>query len=169
MVGEYAPFSSYGTMMNGVAQPVVSAPGVNIVSSWNKYFIPSCDTVLDNMQWMGSPYGSESGTSMSCPMVSGIIALWLEANPELTIEDLKDVMRETCVNDESTAKSLIRWGYGKIKAAKGIEYINSHNSIRGVQDFEVAKTGIIYDLSGRRVTNPSHGIYIKDGQKFVVK
>ena len=29
--------------------------------------------------------------------------------------------------------------------------------------------GLIYDLSGRRVENPTHGIYIQDGKKFIVK
>ena len=31
------------------------------------------------------------------------------------------------------------------------------------------KDGIVYDLTGRRVRRPEHGIYIKDGKKFVVK
>jgi hypothetical protein len=29
--------------------------------------------------------------------------------------------------------------------------------------------GDIYDLSGRRVTAPTKGIYIKDGNKIIVK
>jgi hypothetical protein len=28
---------------------------------------------------------------------------------------------------------------------------------------------VIYDLSGRRVTNPTRGIYIVDGRKVVIK
>ena len=32
-----------------------------------------------------------------------------------------------------------------------------------------AAQGIIYDLQGRRVSHPTHGIYIRDGKKFVVK
>ena len=29
--------------------------------------------------------------------------------------------------------------------------------------------GVIFDLSGRRVANPTKGIYIKNGKKFIVK
>ena len=31
------------------------------------------------------------------------------------------------------------------------------------------KDGHIYDLSGRKVNNPSKGIYIRNGKKFIVK
>ena len=30
-------------------------------------------------------------------------------------------------------------------------------------------SGVIYDLSGRRVENPTPGIYIRDGKKFIVR
>ncbi len=36
-----------------------------------------------------------SGTSMSCPHVAGIIALMLDANPDLTPEKVKTILRET--------------------------------------------------------------------------
>ena len=29
--------------------------------------------------------------------------------------------------------------------------------------------GVIYDLMGRKVTNPTKGIYIQDGKKFIQK
>ena len=167
--GDCAWFSSYGTMFNGITQPVVSAPGVNIVSAWNHYYLNEGETVLDNMQWQGYPYGAESGTSMSSPVVSGIVACWLQANPNLTLDDVKEVLRETSVNDSYTLKNPIRWGYGKINAAKGIEYILSHTAIRGVHETTASYDGAIYDLQGRQVTSPTHGIYIKDGHKFVVK
>ena len=34
---------------------------------------------------------------------------------------------------------------------------------------EGVENGIIFDLSGRRVANPTKGIYIKNGKKFIVK
>ena len=169
ILGDYAWFSSYGTSFNGVTQPVVSAPGVNIVSSWNHYCLPEGATVVDGMQWQGYPYGAESGTSMSCPVVSGIVACWLQANPALTINDVKDVLRETSTNDSHTAHNPIRWGYGKINAAQGIEYILTHSDIRDINEATPTSNGVIYDLQGRRVTAPTHGIYIKDGRKYVVK
>ena len=120
------------------------------------------------MQWQGYPYGAESGTSMACPVVSGIVACWLQANPALTLEDVKEVLRESSVHDNFTAHDPIRWGYGKINAAQGIEYILNHTAIRGIYE-TTTHDGVIYDLQGRRVTSPTHGIYIRDGRKFVVK
>ncbi len=36
-------------------------------------------------------------------------------------------------------------------------------------ELQPAAQGIIYNLQGRRVSHPTHGIYIRDGKKFVVK
>ena len=36
-----------------------------------------------------------SGTSMSSPAVAGTIALWLQARPDLTPEDVMGVIRRT--------------------------------------------------------------------------
>ena len=36
-------------------------------------------------------------------------------------------------------------------------------------DADVVKAASIYDLSGREVSSPSKGIYIRDGKKFIVK
>lgn len=49
----------------------------------------------------------------------------------------------------------------KIESLTAISSVNADN----------ARTtdGRIYDLQGRAVTHPAHGIYIKDGKKFVVK
>ena len=166
--GDIGWFSSYGTMFNGVKQPVVCAPGVNIVSSWNHYCLAEDETIADGMQWQGYPYGAETGTSMACPVVSGIIALWLQANPNLTVGDVKDLLRETSRNDEFTVASAERFGYGKIDAAKGLEYIAT-NAIRSVNNTPTSNSGEIYDLQGRRVSCPTTGIYIMDGRKVVVK
>jgi hypothetical protein len=117
-LGDIAYFSSYGEMPNGVTQPTVCAPGVNIVSAGSLY-VDTANGVapkyLDTMTWQGYPYVNMSGTSMACPTVSGIIALWLQANPLLTVADVKDILAHSCDNDEFTAKNPIRWGYGKIR------------------------------------------------------
>ena len=38
---------------------------------------------------------AESGTSMSTPVVTGIIALWLQADPTLTPAKIKEVLAAT--------------------------------------------------------------------------
>ncbi len=36
-------------------------------------------------------------------------------------------------------------------------------------DADGSDTGYVYDLNGRRVTNPSRGVFIKNGKKYIVK
>lgn len=169
VLDDIAWFSSYGTSFNDVVQPVICAPGVNIVSSFNQYYL-SGEEVADEMQWQGYPYGAESGTSMSCPAVSGIIALWLEAQPTMTFDDVMDVLRNTSRTDTYTANDDKRWGFGKIDAATGISYINStYVSIRDISR-DASSDDALYDLQGRRiVTQPAAGIYIHQGRKVLVK
>ena len=162
--------SSYGVSLNGVAQPVVTAPGTNVVSSYNHY---SCiKEIAESMQWLGYPYASMSGTSMSCPVVSGIIALWLQADPTLTLDDIKDILAHTSRNDEFTAVNPVKWGYGKIDAAAGMAYINRPTVITEVPTDEPSQTedSLWYDITGRsyptRPTAP--GIYIHAGSKYAI-
>lgn len=60
-------------------------------------------------------------------------------------------------------------------AAKGGIYIDFDNidapttGINNVQEQDAAKGKVIYDLQGRRVENPQHGVYIVNGKKVVIK
>lgn len=162
--------SSYGTSFNGVAQPVVTAPGTNIVSSINHY---TCDKeIAESMQWQGFPYSGMSGTSMSCPTVSGIIALWLQADPTLTLDEIKEVLAATSRNDEFTAVNPIKWGYGKIDAAAGIEYIKGTTPIGTVShDKPAVDSNLWFDITGRSYNSKptAPGIYINSGRKVVIR
>ncbi len=164
-------YSSYGVSINGVAQPIVAAPGTNVVSSLSHY---TCNQeIAEWMQWQGYPYGAMSGTSMSCPTVSGIIALWLQADPTLTLDNIKEVLAATSRNDEFTVDNPIRWGYGKIDAAAGIEYIKkATTAINSIESDEPAvDSNLWFDITGRtynsRPTAP--GIYINSGKKYIIK
>ena len=167
VLDDVAWYSSYGTSFNGVSQPTICAPGANIVSSVSHYYFDA-STVADDMQWQGYPYSSESGTSMSCPAVSGIIALWLQAKSDLTLDDIKDVLRNTSRTDSYTVKNTDHWGYGKIDAAAGIDYITNGSAIRTIE--YTTLPDVVYDLQGRRINSkPRAGVYIYKGKKMVVK
>ncbi|MBP3211060.1 MAG: S8 family serine peptidase [Prevotella sp.] len=178
VLDDIAWFSSYGESFNGVAQPTVCAPGVNIVSAMSQYAFS--DDADESMLWQGGAYTAESGTSMACPVVAGIVALWLEAAPTLSLDEVKEVMANSSDNDDFTSGNPIRWGYGKINAKGGIDYINA--SISGIANNTANSCSLtddgIYDLSGRRVSVSSassvtsvlpKGIYVHNGRKFVVK
>ena len=162
--------SSYGVSLNGVTQPTVAAPGNNVVSSINHY---TCDKeIAESMQWQGYPYDGMSGTSMSCPTVSGIIALWLQADPTLTLDEIKEVLAATSRNDEFTAASPIKWGYGKIDAAAGIEYIKRTTAVNSIMNYEPAvDSNLWFDITGRSYNSKptAPGIYINSGKKYIIK
>lgn len=121
-------FSSYGTSFSGVQLPYVAAPGSTLVSSYNSYYVSATKTessmIASATGKLGTDYwGEMQGTSMACPMVSGIVALWLQADPTLGFEDVMAVINSTSVTDRYTRKAPERFGAGKIDALAGIKKV----------------------------------------------
>lgn len=94
MYDQTASFSSRGPVYwedgNGerkrIIKPDISAPGHRIYSAWpgklNK-----------------GKYNTISGTSMATPHVTGAIALLYQANPELTVDEVKKILKDTTRKD----------------------------------------------------------------------
>lgn len=127
-IGDIASFSSFqipGAGPTGEALPTVCAPGVNVVAAGSRYSYfarNSPQTVLKDSE--GYYWGVMSGTSMSAPTVAGIIALWLQANPKLSVADVKDIIAKTAVKDRFTMAKPYRFGpNGKIDAMAGIQLV----------------------------------------------
>lgn len=125
-IGDIASFSSYqiaGSGPTGKALPDICAPGTCVVAAASRY------SYLNNgpytvMTQDGSSWGMMSGTSMAAPTVAGIIALWLQANPNLSVADIKSIFAQTAVKDNYTAMKQDQFGpNGKIDALEGIKYI----------------------------------------------
>ena len=58
---------------------------------------------------------------MSCPVVAGIVALWLQANPTLTGDDVMEVLKRTCQHpDKEMAYPNNYYGYGEIDGYAGL-------------------------------------------------
>ena len=125
--GKWSPFSSTGPSINGLQKPNVTAAGQNVLSSLSSYYYeknPSAisthvhHTTIDERIY---PWGANSGTSMSTPVVSGAIALWLQANPQLTPADVLGVLERTCQHPESDLSyPNERYGYGEIDVYRGL-------------------------------------------------
>ncbi len=81
-------FSSEGPTTDGRTKPDVAAPGESITGPWSK---------------SNTGYYEGDGTSASAPIVGGIIALMLEANPLLTPAQVKQILHET--SEHNTAFS----------------------------------------------------------------
>lgn len=125
-VGDVCDFSSYGELPDGRTLPDILAPGGWIASSMSTPFTESDYYSTDNYPAVdGMMYGESpfywtilQGTSQSAPVVAGIVALWLQANPTLTPAEIKEIIRETSVPcEEITAQNSM----GKIDALAGIK------------------------------------------------
>lgn len=81
-----AAYSSRGVTQDGFAKPDVYAPGSHIVSTLSpgSAFSQMCPGCV-----IGGSYIQTSGTSMAAPVVSGGVALMLQANPTLTPDQVK--------------------------------------------------------------------------------
>lgn len=102
--GQRGYYSSVGPTMDGRNKPDVMAPGANVVSALSSFFMENKKqdeslnkNILLKQTYDGREYGwiALGGTSMSAPAVGGIIALWLQANPELTPQDVLGVISRT--------------------------------------------------------------------------
>lgn len=172
--GAIASFSSFGPTLDDRVKPDISAPGVNIGSSFSSYTDEAFSPVATvNFNGRDYPFAKISGTSMSGPMVTGIVALILDANPYLSPVQIKDIIKQTARTDNFTGVIPVggstRWGAGKINAYAavlmaldflGTEEIKQDNFsvypnpscdvINLNFDQEItAKTVKIYDLNGK--------------------
>ena len=63
---------------------------------------------------------------MATPVVTGILATWLQAKPYLTPEQVREVFAHTAKTDSYTGSIAgtgnNQWGYGKIDAYNGLIY-----------------------------------------------
>ena len=124
--GAIASFSSYGPRYDGVMKPDISAPGVSVISSMSS-FTDAAFTSSGSVDFNGRTYhfAKLSGTSMASPMVAGVSALILDANPYLSARQVKEIIMQTARQDNFTgvipAGGSNRWGAGKINAYAAVQ------------------------------------------------
>ncbi len=88
-------------------KPDIVAPGVNILSC-----IP------------GQKYTIYTGTSMAAPHVTGVIALMLQVNPNLTVDQIENILNETALplkDEYYTTTPNNGYGYGKVNAVSAVQ------------------------------------------------
>jgi len=99
--GTRASFSSVGPSADGRIKPDLAAQGQSV-----KVAFPG--TV--------NRYGTASGTSFSCPLTAGVVALLIEINPGAGVDDVAGVLRATA-SQASAPDNLLGWGLVNARAA----------------------------------------------------
>ena len=123
--GSLAYFSTYGPTLDERLKPNVSAPGVNVESALSS-FRDGSYSVTSTAELDGTTYdfGKLSGTSMSSPATAGVVALMLEANPNLTPGDVRTILEWTAREDNDTGSLPVEgdlvWGHGKVTASQAV-------------------------------------------------
>ncbi len=135
-------YSSTGPAINGLNKPDVTAPGTNVMSSYSSFYYETYPNVTDEYVMYSDvngrkyPWGSNVGTSMSTPVVAGIIALWLQANPHLTREDIIGIFSRTCRHPEDgLTYPNNRYGYGEIDGYRGLLDILGLTGVESISQY----------------------------------
>ncbi|HSY61329.1 MAG TPA: S8 family serine peptidase, partial [Cytophaga sp.] len=123
-----ASFSNYGSTVD------VSAPGVDIYST---------------LAGSDNSYGMLSGTSMACPLVSGLCALMLSYNPLLTPDEL-----ERCLKDNADNINSLNPGYA---GSLGAGRINAYQTMLCLQ-----KTPTAAFQSDKQLVCPGQTVHYTD-------
>jgi len=119
-----AGFSSRGpTAIDHIAKPDLVAPGVGIESLSDRasafYTSKAAYLLNGTVSTNYLPYLSLSGTSMSAPVVSGTIALMMQANPELTPNQVKAILQYT--SEDYAHYNRLTQGVGFLNAKGAVE------------------------------------------------
>lgn len=98
-------FSSFGPTVDGRKKPDFMAMGSGV------YAARSSST---------TQFTYVSGTSFSCPLAAGVVALLLQANPNITPIQLRDIFRQTSTNIDNPDNF---YGWGIIKALDALNMV----------------------------------------------
>ena len=98
-----ASWSSRGTTRDGITKPDILAPGARIVSTLapDSDFADLCESCV-----VDQDYFRVGGTSMAAAVVSGAVALALEAHPDWTPDQVKEALLRTARDVPGVGKEV---------------------------------------------------------------
>ena len=159
-----AAFSSRGpTAIDHAAKPDIVAPGVGIESlsapDSALYTTAAAYLLRGTTTTSLLPYVSLSGTSVAAPVVTGTVALMLQANPDLTPNAVKAILEYTA--EVSTAYDPLTEGAGFVNARGAVELARhlAHASTSAYPDSSRWGTTLIWGnqrVNGGRLTAASN-------------
>jgi Subtilase family len=112
--GHIASSSSRGPTRYGMQKPEIAAPGEGIVSARS--------SLSRAPHYPSSYYTIMGGTSMAAPHVTGAAALILSIRPDLTCEQVKQILQQTARRNGLAASAPdSAWGAGKLDAFAAVD------------------------------------------------
>lgn len=173
-VGNIANFSGYGTLRDGRVLPDISGPGNYVVSSYPSYtgdvYPSSINHMVDAVTVGGRTYywGAECGTSMSSPLVAGVAALMLQANPSLTPAEVKEILVATA-NTSFDDIDNPRWGAGCVDAqaalARAVASSGAGSVLGSSTNTLITREGDIIHVTIPGDSSPLLRLYTVDGRQ----
>lgn len=113
--GVRAAFSSVGPTADGRIKPDVMAMGAGV-------FTVGASSPTS--------YGVANGTSFSCPIVAGVVALLLSANPSLTPVEVRAALRKTASQHRTPSREM---GWGIVNALEALLQVRQVAAAQEVQ------------------------------------
>ncbi|XWS51682.1 hypothetical protein CRYUN_Cryun11dG0004200 [Craigia yunnanensis] len=132
-----ASFSSRGPNLiePSILKPDITAPGVSIIAA----FTESVGPTEDKSDKRRIPFTSQSGTSMSCPHVSGIVGLLKSLHPDWSPAAIKSAIMTSARTRDNTAKPMLD---SSNKRATPFAYGAGH-----VRPNRAMDPGLVFDLT----------------------
>ncbi|KAL0550253.1 hypothetical protein IC582_014759 [Cucumis melo] len=132
-----ADFSSRGPnpIIDSMIKPDIAAPGVSILAAFSEY-ATATDFPLDTRR---VSFNFESGTSMACPHISGVVGLLKTLYPKWSPAAIKSAIMTTAKTRDNSMKSIL--DYNKAKATPfqyGAGHVHPNNAI---------DPGLVYDTT----------------------
>ncbi|KAL6991312.1 hypothetical protein U1Q18_009429 [Sarracenia purpurea var. burkii] len=129
-----ASFSSRGPniITPEILKPDITAPGVNIIAAYSEAV-----KIVGNET---TPYAIESGTSMSCPHVAGVVGLLKKLHPDWSPAAIKSAIMTTARTRDNTNHTII--DRSNSMKATPFSYGSGH-----IRPNRATDPGLVYDLA----------------------
>lgn len=110
-------FSAIGPRRDGLQKPDIAAVGQAVISAMSTGTLAASSTDIVDATY----YRKNQGTSMSAPVITGALALMLQAKPNIDYAEAKNALHNTAQFDISTgAIPNNTWGYGKLDIFRAV-------------------------------------------------
>ena len=147
-------------------RPDITAPGVAVIAPRARNIGPfmEANSILNNDALKVPPafqpfYLSANGTSFACPTISGVVALMLEANSQLTPDDVVTILRQTA-NPMPYEERVV--GAGFVDARNAVRRIFNLSAVAHPANLFPPPGLEIVDLGDDQIGTPAQDIISAD-------